>query len=191
MLNKIKEALDVKKGLAALSLELRQQQAAVKLLSDSLVALSSQLAPFHSDAKQFHETLRLNIDAIKEAKERFSKELFDFSLLKGQLHKKILDQFQESLAKEYSEHQHALSERRSFIDHIEQKLASTLTLLSPLEKIPEQLRTINQEVARLSQESSRFVSQMESMVQHKLYLEKKIDSLEKLCATLRRRTTKP
>lgn len=191
MFEKIKDALQVKEEFTALRKDIQMQEEAINKLQETITALSSLMKPLHEDAQAFHTILSKDITVLKDTKEAFTKELFDFSLLKGQLHKKIMEQFDEALAKELLAHKQSLQERQEHIHAIEHEFSKTTSYLAPLETLPKQLQTIEQEITKLSTQSSHFSHEIERVVRQKVYLEQKVNQLEKLCATLRRRTTKP
>ena len=191
MLGKLKEALAVRDELQSLRAAVAEQKTSIAEISHAVSGLAQTIAPIHEDAIRFHTALTEDMRVLKETKETFSKELFDFSLLKGQLHKKLLEKFQQELATEIAMHAQFLSDRRQHLQGLEQELDRSIKLLEPLTKLPEQLQAISQEIHRLTQASGRYTQEIERISRQKMQLQDTVEQLERLCAGLRRAPAKP
>ena len=62
--------------------------------------LNNHIVKINEKNSEFFRNFEENINIIKNARDSFQKELFEFKLLKSQTQKKILEKFEEELQKE-------------------------------------------------------------------------------------------
>ena len=99
MLQKIKDLMNTKEEIDKINKNIEENSKIISALNAQLESLKSELIERKKVQKEFLHNFKENLFVIKNLKEDFGKEIYEFKLLKGQLQKKILEKFEEELQK--------------------------------------------------------------------------------------------
>src|SRR3989338_6694471 len=104
MLQKIKGLMQIKEEIDKINEKLSSTTESTTNLKNDINTLKDQLnnhiVKINEKNSEFFRNFDENINIIKNARDSFQKELFEFKLLKSQTQKKILEKFEEELPKE-------------------------------------------------------------------------------------------
>src|SRR3989344_6204195 len=99
MIQKIKDLMKIKEEIDLINGNVKENSRTIHDLKEELETLRKELSETNSIQKEFLKNFKENLFVIKNLREDFGKELYEFKLLKGQLQRKILDKFEEELQK--------------------------------------------------------------------------------------------
>ena len=187
MLQKIKDLMRTKEEIDAISRNIAENSRIVSELKDELNSLKKELAETKKSQDEFLKSFKENLFVIKNLREDFGKEIYEFKLLKSQLQKKILEKFEEELQKDLEVNRDSLKKDADDYNELRKKVAEILSGLNltggEISKFIEISRSIKKEDFELT----KFARQLVDMDREKLELMRKIDTLERLVSRIRRR----
>ena len=136
--------------------------------------------------EEFLKGFEENAGKIGNIKEDFEKSLYDFRLLSSDLQKKLLDKFDEEIKKEVHGYFEGLKGELGEYRDLKEKVN---TMAQDLDKASSELEKFNKIAAQIQTgdfELSKHAKKLEDMDAEKLELMRKIDTLERLLAKMRR-----
>lgn len=186
MFQKIKELMQVKKNIDELSKKIEEHKATIASFRESINALKNEMRDIKEGHKELLTNLKDSMGSIDDVKEEFKKELYEFNLLKGHLQSKIIEKFENELQKELNINLEKF--KRDAENYL--KLKNDISLISEntknlsgeLNKFVEIGRNIKKEDFLLT----KYCNKIWEMDKEKLELMKRIDTLERLIAKMRR-----
>ena len=187
MLQKIKELMNVKDGIDAISKNIENNNRTVSELKDELSSLKKELQENKKLQDEFLKNFKENIAIIKNLREDFGKELVEFKLLKGQLQRKILDKFEEELQKDLEVNRESLKKDTEDYNELRKKVAEILSRLNLTTEEISKFIEISRSIKKEDFELTKFARNLIEMDKEKLELMRKIDTLERLVSKIRRR----
>tara|TARA_Y100000310_G_C20690549_1_gene821907 strand:- start:1534 stop:2103 length:570 start_codon:yes stop_codon:yes gene_type:complete len=186
MIQRIKGLMQVKEDLDAVRKSVADQAASVTSLSDGVLALGRQLAEVREQQNEFLVTFKADLRVISEAKEDFEREVYDFKLLKSQLQGKIMKKFEEELDKELQLQMDQVKHDAETYDKMNNQLSTLVTQTASLGGELETFREISKSIKKEDFQLESYAKLLERGDREKLELMRKIDTLERLCAKMRR-----
>ena len=136
---------------------------------------------------EFLKNFKDNLSVIKNLREDFGKELYEFKLLKGQLQRKILDKFEEELQKDLEVNRESLKNDAEEYNELRKKVTEILSRLNLTSEEINKFVEISKSIKKEDFELTRFARHLIEMDREKLELMRKVDTLERLVSKIRRR----
>ena len=158
----------------------------VSSMKKEIDELKKQLSEINSGKDAFLSNLDENNAELKEMKESLRKEIHEFSLLKSQLHRKIIDKFEEELKSELKVCSESLKSEIGTYNEIKERMNSMLVKINALGGEINKFNEISRSIKKEDFELTKFAKQLLEMDREKLELMRKIDTLERLIAKMRR-----
>jgi len=187
MITKIKELIDVKNNLEELRKSVNDNKSASSELKNELELLKKELNETQKTQQEFLGSFRENLTVIKNLREDFGKELYEFKLLKGQLQRKILEKFEEELQKDLEISRESLKKDANEYNELRSKVAAILSRLNLTSEEINKFIEISKNIKKEDFELTKFARHLLEMDKEKLELMRKIDTLERLVSKIRRR----
>ena len=187
MLQKIKDLMKTKEDLDLINKNIEENNKLISELKSELTELKKELNETQKTQQEFLKNFKENIFVIKNLREDFGKELYEFKLLKGQLQRKILDKFEEELQKDLELNREALRKDTDDYNELRKKVAEILSRLNLTSGEISKFIDISKNIKKEDFEMTRFARQVIDMDREKLELMRKIDTLERLVSKIRRR----
>ena len=187
MITKIKELIDVKHNLEELNKSVNDNNKTISDLKVELESLKKELNESKKTQDEFLKNFKENLNVIKNLREDFGKELYEFKLLKGQLQRKILDKFEEELQKDLEINKEALRKDINDYNELRKNVAQILSRLNMTTEEINKFLEISKNIKKEDFELTKFARQIIEMDKEKLELMRKIDTLERLVSKIRRR----
>ena len=187
MLTKIKELINVKENLDEINKNIQDNNKTISELKHELESLKKELNENNKTQQEFLKNFKENLAVIKNLRDDFGKELYEFKLLKGQLQRKILDKFEEELQKDLEISREALKKDNEDYNEVRKKAAETLSRLNLTAGEISKLMEISKSIKKEDFELTKFARHLLDMDREKLELMRKIDTLERLVSKIRRR----
>tara|TARA_Y100000310_G_C20701273_1_gene830114 strand:+ start:1052 stop:1615 length:564 start_codon:yes stop_codon:yes gene_type:complete len=158
-----------------LSVEVGKLRTAMNLQKDLQGKEEEFLTGFEENAKK-----------MVGVREDFEKALYDFKLLSGDMEKKLTAKFDEVLK----------DELKGYVDGLKKELGDVAELKESISAVKNELGTVQEEVKKFTSISSnikeadfeltQYIKKVNDMDAEKLELMRKIDSLERLLARMKR-----
>jgi len=190
MLEKIKNLMRMQDEVGKLNDRLAHTTLTVGQLKNELELLREES---HEHSKKMNEknaeifkNFDENVNLMKNIKENFEKELFDFKLLKSQTQKKILDKFEEDLQKELKINLEKLNNDANDYNEIKSQFSNMTAKVNILSEEIDKFLNISANLKEKDFEMTHFAKQLIDMDKEKLELMRKIDTLERLVSRMRR-----
>ena len=187
MLQKIKDLMRTKEEIDAISRNIAENSRIVSELKDELNSLKKELAETKKSQDEFLKSFKENLFVIKNLREDFGKEIYEFKLLKSQLQKKILEKFEEELQKDLEVNRDSLKKDADDYNELRKKVAEILSGLNLTGGEISKFIEISKSIKKEDFELTKFARQLVDMDREKLELMRKIDTLERLVSRIRRR----
>lgn len=187
MIGKIKELMNVKEDISTINKNIEENSKLISDLKVQLESLKNDLIETKKEQKEFLHNFKENLHIIKNLREDFGKELYEFKLLKGQLQRKILDKFEEELQKDLEVNRETLRKDSEDYNDIRKKVAEILSRLNLTSEEINKFLEISKNIKKEDFELTKFARQLLEMDGEKLELMRKIDTLERLVSKIRRR----
>ena len=187
MLQKIKDLMKTKEDLDLINKNVEENNKIISELKSELTELKSELNETQKTQQEFLKNFKENIFVIKNLREDFGKELYEFKLLKGQLQRKILDKFEEELQKDLEVNRESLKRDAEDYSELRKKVSEILSRLNLTSEEINKFVEISKSIKKEDFELTRFGRQLVDMDREKLELMRKIDNLERLVSKIRRR----
>jgi len=186
MIQKLKSLMETKESIDEINSKLNENKEQALLLRKEITSAKDEFAELKKVQSEFIAAFNENMGIIKEMRENVNGEIYDFKVIKAQTQKKIMEKFEEELAKELK----LSSESLRIASEEYKKLKENVLILS------NKTQTIGGEIGKFIDISSkikkedfeltRFAMQILQADKEKLELMKKIDTLERLISKMRR-----
>ena len=187
MLQKIKDLMKTKEGIDLINKNIEENSKIISDLKIELEDLKKEFAETKKTQDEFLKNFKDNLFVIKNLREDFGKELYEFKLLKGQLQRKILEKFEEELQKDLEVNREALRKDAEDYSDLRKKVADILSRLNLTSEEMNKFIEISKSIKKEDFELTRFARHLIDMDREKLDLMRKIDTLERLVSKIRRR----
>ncbi len=187
MLQKIKELMRTKEGIDLINRNVEENSKLISDLKAQLESLKNDLIETKKEQKEFLHNFKENLFVIKNLREDFGKEVYEFKLLKAQMQRKILDKFEEELQKYLEMNRGALKKDMQDYNELRKKVSEIVSRLSMTSEEINKFMDISKSIKKEDFELTRFARQLMEMDKEKLELMRKIDTLERLVSKIRRR----
>ena len=187
MLQRIKDLMKTKEGIDLINRNLEENNKLVSDLKVQLESLKNDLIETKKEQKEFLHNFKENLYIIKNLREDFGKELYEFKLLKGQMQKKILEKFEEELQKDLEINRESLKKDTGDYNELRKKVAEILLRLNLTGEEINKFIEISRSIKKEDFELTKFARHLLEMDREKLELIRKIDTLERLVSKIRRR----
>ena len=187
MLQKIRDVLKTKEDIDFINKNLENSNKLTSELKIELESLKKELIENKKIQDDFLKNFKENLFVIKNLREDFGKELYEFKLLKGQLQRKILDKFEEELQKDLEVNREFLRKDTDDYNELRKKVSEILSRLNMTTEEINKFMEISKSIKKEDFELTRFARQLLEMDREKLELMRKIDTLERLVSKVRRR----
>lgn len=187
MIQKIKDLMKTKEDLDLINKNIEENNKIISELKAELTSLKNEVSETKSIQQDFLSMFKDNLTVIKNLREDFGKELYEFKLLKGQLQKKILDKFEEELQKDLEVNRESLRNDTNEYNELRGKVSEILSRLNLTSEEITKFTEISKNIKKEDFELTKFARQIVDMDREKLELMRKIDNLERLVSKIRRR----
>ena len=187
MLTKIKELMNVKENLDEINRSAQDSNKTISELKNELESLKKELNENNKTQQEFLKNFRDNLATIKNLREDFGKELYEFKLLKGQLQRKILDKFEEELQKDLEINREALKKDIDDYNELRKRVGEIASRLNLTNEEITKFVEISKSIKKEDFELTKFARHLIEMDREKLELMRKIDTMERLVSKIRRR----
>ena len=187
MLQKIKELMKTKEDMDLINKNLEEGNKLTSELRIELESLKKELIENKKIQDDFLKNFKENLFVIKNLREDFGKEIYEFKLLKGQLQRKLLEKFEEELQKDLEVSRDSLRKDTDDYNELRKKVAEILSRLNMTTEEINKFIEISRSIKKEDFELTRFARQLIEMDREKLELMRKIDTLERLVSKIRRR----
>ncbi len=186
MIQKIRDVLKTKEDIDLMNRNIGENNRITSELKVELESLKIGLSESKKSQDEFLKNFKENLFVIKNLREDFGKELYEFKLLKGQLQKKILEKFEEELQKDLEVNREALRKDTNDYAELRKKVAEILSRLNLTGEEISKFIEISRSIKKEDFELTRFARQLIEADREKLELMRKIDTLERLVSKIRR-----
>jgi len=187
MLQKFKDIMQTTEDLNQIKSQIEETHKLNSELRKELEILRNQLTELKNSQNEFLKNFREDILSIKNLKEDFAQEIFEFKLLKGQLQKKLLEKFEEELQKDLQINRENLKKDAEDYSELRKKINEIFARLNLTNEEITKFISIGQSIKKEDFELTKFARHLMEMDSEKLNLMRKIDSLERLISKIRRR----
>ena len=187
MLQKIKDLMRIKQEIDSISSKTEESSRASSELRAELESLRKELSEMKGSQKEFLKALKEDLHVIRNQREDFAKEIFEFRLLKAHMQKKILDKFEEELQKDLQVNREILKKDIDDYEGLRKNVAAVLSRLNMTGEEISKFVEISKSIKKEDFELNKFAGHLMEMDKEKLELMRKIDSLERLVSKIRRR----
>ena len=186
MLQKIKDLMQIKELIDSINMKVGEHSKSVDSLKEQLSFLSNGLKEVKNSQAEFLTNFRDNLDVINDSKESLKKEVYDFRLLKAQTQKNILQKFEDELSKELKLYSEKLRNDLNEYNKLKEQTASILMQIKGLSGEIGRFTEISKNIKERDFQLNHFAAKLQEGDKEKLQLMKKIDTLERLIAKMRR-----
>ena len=187
MIQKIRDLMKTKEDLDKINSNIEENNKLISDLKVQLESLKSELIDTKKEQKEFLHNFKENLFIIKNLREDFGKELYEFKLIKGHLQRKILDKFEEELQKDLEVNRESLKKDADDYNELRKKVSEILSRVNMSSDEINKFVEISKSIKKEDFEMTRFARQLVDMDREKLELMRKIDTLERLVSKIRRR----
>ena len=187
MIQKIKDLMQVKEQLGSLKEQVTSQGQAVAGLKEEMNEFRETFEGVSTVQKELVSSFKNDIPAITESKEALEKEVYDFKILKSQLQNQILKKFEEELSKELAVNTEKIQSDLKDYNEMHEKVGTLVRDAEAMSSEIEKFNEISKTIKKGDFELGNFAKQLQKDDSEKLALMKKIDTLERLIAKMRRR----
>lgn len=190
MIQKIKDLMAVKEHIDVIKNNLNYATNSMNELKTQIESLKQQMNEnmdsINDKNNEFFKNFDENLNVIKNLRQDFEKELFDFKLLKSQMQKKIIEKFEEELGKELQIQSEKLRIDADSYNELKENLTHITERVNGLGEEINKFVTISRNIKKEDFELTKFANQLTQMDKEKLELMHKIDTLERLVSKIRR-----
>lgn len=187
MIQKIRDLMKIKEEIDSINRNTLENSKIASELKDELNSLKKELAETKKSQDEFLKSFKENIFVIKNLREDFGREIYEFKLLKGQLQKKILVKFEEELQKDLDVSRENLKKDAEDYSELRKKMSEILARMSLTGEEMDKFIEISKSLKKEDFELTKFARHLIEMDNEKLELMRKIDALERLVSRIRRR----
>lgn len=187
MFQKIKGLMQLKEDIDSINTNIGENNRIISELKNELILLIKDFGELNKNQDEFLKNFKENLAVIKNLREDFGKEIYDFRLLKGHLQRKILEKFEEELQKDLEINRDNLKKDADSYDELRKKAGEILSRLNLTSEEINKLTEISKSIKKEDFELTKFARHLMDMDREKLELMRKIDTLERLVSKIRRR----
>lgn len=187
MLQRIKDLMKVKEDIDVINKNIEENNRLISDLKEELTILKKELNETKIHQQDFLKSFKDNLGIIKNLREDFGREIYEFKLLKAQLQRKILEKFEEELQKDLEVNREALKKDMEDYTELRKKVAEILSRLNLTSSEINKFTEISRSIKKEDFELTKFARHLMEMDREKLELMRKIDTLERLVSKIRRR----
>lgn len=187
MLQKIRDLMRIKEEIDSINRNTLENSRIASELKAELGLLGKELAEARKMQDEFLKSFKESMFAVKNLKEDFGREIYEFKLLKGQLQKKILVRFEEELQKDLEVNRENLKKDAEDYTELRKKVNEILSRLNLTGEEMNKFIEISKSLKKEDFELTKFARHLMEMDNEKLELMRKIDALERLVSRIRRR----
>ena len=178
--------MNVKDDLNLINRNVEENNKIISELKSELTELKKELNETQKTQQDFLKNFKDNMFVIKNLREDFGKELYEFKLLKGQLQRKILDKFEEELREDLKVNRESLKKDAEDYNELRKKVSEILSRLNLTSEEINKFVEISKSIKKEDFELTKFARHLIDMDREKLELMRKIDTLERLVSKIRR-----
>ena len=186
MLQKFKDLLKIKEEIDIINKNIEESTRITSNLKNELESLKKELTEIKANQQEFLKNFKENLFVIKNLREDFGKEIYEFKLLKGQLQRKLLEKFEEELQKDLEVNREALKKDTEDYNELRKRAAEILSRLNLTSDEINKFIEISKNIKKEDFELTKFARHLIEMDREKLELMRKIDTLERLVSKIRR-----
>lgn len=179
--------MKAKEEIGIINKNIEENSKIISGLKTELESLRNELSETKAAQQEFLRSFKENIFIIKNLKEDFGKEIYEFKLLKAQLQRKILEKFEEELQKDLNVQRESLKKDAEDYSELRKKAAEIVSRLNAAAGEINKFIEISKNIKKEDFELTKFASHLIEADREKLDLMRKIDSLERLVSKIRRR----
>lgn len=187
MIQKIRDLMRIKEEIDTINRNTLENSRIASELKAELESFGKEMAEARKMQDEFLKSFRESMFAVKNLKEDFGREIYEFKLLKGQLQKKILVRFEEELQKDLEVSRENLKKDAEDYSELRKKVNEILSRMSLTGEEMNKFIEISKSIKKEDFELTKFARHLMEMDNEKLELMRKIDSLERLVSRIRRR----
>lgn len=187
MLQKIRDLMKIKEEIDIINRNIEESAKSSSELKKELDDLKRELSGIKATQQEFLKNFRENLFVIKNLREDFGKEIYEFRLLKAQMQRKILEKFEEELQKELELNRDNLRKDAENYNELRKKVNEVLSRLNLTSEEISKFTEISKSIKKEDFELTKFARHLMEMDKEKLELMGKIDALERLVSKIRRR----
>ena len=180
--------MKTKEGIDLINKNIEENRNITSELKNELESLKKELIEIKLNQHEFLKNFKENLFVIKNLREDFGKEIYEFRLLKGQMQRKILEKFEEELQKDLEINKEYLKKDAENYNEIRKKVAEILSRINLTSEAINKFVEISKNIKKEDFELTKFARQITDMDREKLELMRKIDTLERLVSKIRRRS---
>jgi chromosome segregation ATPase len=182
MMNKLKELMQLKDNVDSLNRKLEDHSATIQELSTNILGFKRSFETMHGDSEKSVEAMHKEMEAILQFKEQLEQELYEFKLTQ----KEIRDKFHKQMESEVGWLRGAMEKDIGQFNELKKKLDSKLQTVDKLDSEVQRLTTIAKSIRAQDFELVHYQKELQRQNQEKLMMLRKIDSLERLVAKMRK-----
>ncbi|MBL7054249.1 hypothetical protein ISS05_00660 [Candidatus Woesearchaeota archaeon] len=186
MIKKIKDLMKIKGLVDEINSSVCSNNEAVNNLKNETTVLNKELNEIKENQKEFLTNFKDNLEVINQLRKDFEEEIYGFKGLKDHAQKKILQKFEEELQRELSLQMENLKKDKGNYEELKKDMGGMAIKLSNLGQEIDKFMNISSKIREKDFEMEKFAKQLLEADGEKLSLMKKIDSLERLIARMRR-----
>jgi len=183
MIKRIKELMQVKDAIDKLTEKTNLLEKAYSNSAKEAEKLRTELQENHKENQNALIQAKKDAEALKGFRKDLKSELYEFKLFKKDMRKEFL----EKIGKELSQAKAKMEKDVSEFNNAKKKLDTKLGDVEKLDSEIQRLQAITKNISAADFKLTKNHHELEKINKEKLELMRKIDSLERLVACIRRR----
>lgn len=187
MLGKVKELLRVKEDIDKVAESCDANTKAVYELTSEIKGLKHSAEEAVKVQRELVKDFQQNMGELQALKKDLEKEVYDFKLFKGELQGKILQKLETGIKDEVAAGMKQMEHDASAYNELRLKVNTLLSSVANLSVQIDKFTEISRGIKKEDFELTKYANKIFQEDQEKLRLLKKIDSMERLVASMRRR----
>lgn len=186
MMQKIKDLMQIKELIDDINKKVDSHNQTINNLREESKTLHTELTEVKTNQKEFLTNLQEDLRVIKNLREDFAGEMYQFKLLKSQMQRKILEQFEDEMQKELKFQMNNLEKDHAQYEDMKKSMGSMSVKLNNLTEEVNKFLSISSSIKEKDFEMEKFAKELLELDSEKLQLMKKIDTMERLVSKMRR-----
>ena len=186
MLQKIKSLFEIEEKISEINNKINDNSTKIDELSNNFDSFKAKFSEVKNAQDELLKNLKDNVDIIKNLRNDFEKELYEFNLIKSQTQKKILDKFEQELQKDLEMSRESLKKDAGDYEELRKKIGDVAVKLNSANDGILKFIEISRNIKKEDFELTKFARHLIEMDGEKLELMRKIDTLERLVSKMRR-----
>jgi len=190
MIQKIKELLSIGEEVEQIKNNLKYAASSLEGLKSEVNSLKQQISSSIDDVSaknsEFFKSFDENLSLMKDIRQRFEEELYQFKLMKGQLQKKVMEKFEEELGKELKLQTESLKNDSQAYNELKENMLQISGKVSSVGSEIGKFMAISGNIKKEDFELARFANKIFEADREKLQLMHKVDMLERMVSKMRR-----